>query len=111
MKPSKSCANCIKSRAIPFSNDVLCITKGVVSADFVCRRHKFIPDLKSAKEANYKCTDCANFIVHEMKIDSRQMTGLCKLFSARYYDGNKKKACSKFLMKYEVKQAVLNGTR
>ncbi|NSW91484.1 MAG: hypothetical protein HPY74_12570 [Firmicutes bacterium] len=111
MKPVKSCANCIKSRPIPFTNDVLCVSKGVISADFVCIRHKFIPNLKSFKEMDYKCIDCANFILHEKNLNSRQSSGLCRLFSVRCFDGTKKKACSKFIMKHEVKSIILNGTK
>jgi len=108
MKPVKSCANCIKSRPIPFTYDVLCVNKGVVSADYVCRRHKFIPNLKSFKEMDYKCIDCANFIISGKNSTSSEITGLCRLFSVRYFDGNSKKACSKFIMKHEVKTTVLN---
>jgi len=108
MKPVKSCANCMKSRPIPFTNDVLCINEGVVSADYVCRRHKLIPNLKSFKEMNYKCIDCANFIINQKNPTPSGTMGLCRLFSVRCFDGNRKKACSKFFMKHEVKTIILN---
>lgn len=80
MKPIKSCANCVKSIPISFTNDVLCKSKGVISSDFVCRRHKFIPNLKTFKEMNYKCIDCTNFILDERSLHHNQPMGLCRLF-------------------------------
>jgi hypothetical protein len=99
MKYIKSCKNCSKGRAITLTGDVLCKYKGVVSADFVCMRHKYIPELKSYKELDYKCIDCANFCIKLDYHDNSPSIGLCKLFSVRQYDGTNKKACSKFLMK------------
>jgi len=111
MKPVRICANCIKSRPISFTNDVLCKNKGVISADFVCIRHKFIPNIKSFKDMDYKCTDCTNFIVHEKNLHHNQSVGLCRLFSVRYYDGDKKKACSKFVMNHNAKSIIFKKIR
>jgi hypothetical protein len=109
MKPARTCANCIKSRPISFTNDVLCKNKGVISANFVCIRHKFIPNFRSFKEMDYKCIDCTNFIISKKNLHHNQSIGLCRLFSVRNFDGNKKKACSKFIMNHEFKSAVLNN--
>lgn len=103
MKYAKSCKNCLRGKAITFTGDVLCKFKGVVSADFVCMRHKYIPELKSYKELDYKCIDCANFCIKQDYHEHDSSTGLCKLFSVRQYDGSEKKACSKFLMKPEIR--------
>lgn len=99
MKYLKSCRNCLRGRPISFTGDVLCKYKGVVSADFVCLRHKYIPELKDYKELNYKCIDCVNFSVCKDLHVQNSSVGLCKLFSVRPYDGMQKNVCSKFLIK------------
>lgn len=109
MKYVRSCANCINSRAIALTTDVLCRKKGVVSSNFVCIYHKFIPNFKSFKDLDYKCIDCANFIVHEKNLQNNQSIGLCRLFSVRCYDGNKKNVCSKFVMTHRLKASILNN--
>jgi len=110
MRHFKSCRNCLKSRPIPFTGDVLCRYKGVVSADFACMRHKYIPNLKSFKELNYKCIDCANFSTKRDYVsdsaDYNSVIGLCRVFSVRCYDGAKKSACSKFVMRAEIKNRI-----
>jgi hypothetical protein len=109
MKITKSCANCAKSRPIPLTSDVLCKTKGVISSDYVCIHHKLIPNYCSFKDLNYKCKDCINFVITEKSSRTNQTIGVCRLFSVRCFDGNKKKACSKFTMSYEFKSAILNS--
>lgn len=108
MKYLKACRNCLKGRPICLTGDVLCKYKGVVSADYVCIRHKFIPELKTYREMDYKCIDCANFCVKHGSYDQDPgchipgySIGLCKLFSVRQFDGTQRSACSKFLMKHE----------
>jgi len=107
MKYLKSCRNCLRGKPISFTGDILCKFKGVVSADFVCMRHKYIPELRSYKELNYKCIDCTNFCIKQDSYDNNSSIGLCKLFSVRLYDGIGKKACSKFMMKPENKISQL----
>jgi len=123
MKYLKACRNCLKGRPISLTGDVLCKYKGVVSADYVCIRHKFIPNLKTYRELNYKCIDCVNFCIerisgehphaehvigdrisYDIPQDNSSCSssiGLCKLFSVRRFDGSKRSACSKFLPKPE----------
>lgn len=121
MKYLKACRNCLKGKPIFLTGDVLCKYKGVVSADFVCIRHKLIPELKTYKEMDYKCIDCANFSIKYDSYGQAQASssgssirssaetsigssvGLCKIFSVRPFDGTKKCACSKFMMRPEVR--------
>ena len=49
MKKKRVCNNCLKGTAISLNGDILCIEKGVVSADYVCSKHRFMPALKSIK--------------------------------------------------------------
>jgi hypothetical protein len=105
MKYLKACRNCLKGIPISLTGDILCKYKGVVSTDYVCIRHKFIPELKTYREMDYKCIDCANFCIKPSSYDqtSDLTIGLCKLFSVRHFDGTQRKACSKFLMKSEIR--------
>lgn len=96
MKQGKSCMNCIKGTVVSVNNDVLCREKGIVSPDYTCRRHRSIPDAKTFKEKNYKCSECENFIINT-KADGEALIGLCQLFSVREFDGKEKNACSKFV--------------
>jgi hypothetical protein len=98
MKQKKSCSNCIKGAAVSVNNDILCREKGIVSHDYVCRKHRFIPEAKSFKEMNYKCIDCENFIINNKNSESSSV-GLCQLFSVREFNGEQKNACSKFVKK------------
>lgn len=80
---------------ISVNKDILCRDKGVVSPDYVCRKHKFAPESKfEVKEVN-KCIDCEHFII-DSKSSGEQYIGLCRLFSVRKYNGRERKACSKF---------------
>ena len=99
MKLRKSCSNCIKGVAVLVNNDIFCREKGIVSQDYVCRKHKFNPDAKSFKEMNYKCIDCENFITSagDKYSGPPSSIGLCQLFSVREFDGRQKNACSKFV--------------
>ncbi|HHV95135.1 MAG TPA: hypothetical protein GXX37_01440 [Clostridiaceae bacterium] len=72
MKYTKACRNCIKGRPISLTGDILCKYKGVVSSDYVCIRHKFIPNLKTFREMNYKCIDCVNFCVDRIPVNRTQ---------------------------------------
>ncbi len=100
MKLIKSCSNCIKGAPVLVNNDILCREKGVVSPDYSCIRHKFIPESKTYKEMNFKCIDCQYFIINAVP-EENVSKGLCRLFSVRQYIGEQKNACSKFIKKPE----------
>lgn len=97
MKPKKSCSNCIKGTSISINSDILCRDKGIVSPDYVCIKHRFMPESKSNKASGYKCIDCVNFITESLSPDNTSTIGLCRLFSVRTFDGTQKNACSKFV--------------
>ena len=99
MKQKKSCSNCIKGAAVLVNNDILGREKGIVSQDYVCRKHRFNPEQKSFKEMNYKCIDCLNFITNSKDNGTQLPIGLCQLFSVREFNGKEKNACSKFVKK------------
>ena len=98
MKPKRSCSNCIKGTSISINNDILCREKGVVSQDYVCLRHRFMPEPRNIKGEN-KCIDCEYFIVEVYNPSGVSSFGLCQLLTYRQYDGSKKNACSKFIKK------------
>jgi len=96
MKRKKSCSNCIKGIKISINNDILCRKKGIVSPDYVCSGHRFAPESITYKETNYKCIHCESFIPNTESVEDPDSIGVCKLFSARQFNGNQKSACSKF---------------
>lgn len=99
-KANRSCANCVKGTAVSLNTDILCRDKGVVSPDFNCSGHRFIPVTKNSSNAP-KCIECENF-----NTKGKDSTiGICKLFSVRQTDGSAKNACSKFAKK-KMKSAV-----
>ena len=102
MNQRKSCINCIKGSPVPVNNDILCREKGIVSPDYVCRRHRFQPDPKSFKDLNYKCIHCENFIINSKSSCSSETIGLCRLFSVRQFKGEEKNACSKFVKRSQT---------
>ena len=97
----KNCNSCIIGRSIAINNNILCKYKGIVSYDYSCSKYK-----KSSTHQNtiniYKCYDCQFFNLKEVETDKFDRIGLCQLFSVRYYDGNSKKACSKFTKKVKL---------
>ncbi|MCX7748694.1 MAG: hypothetical protein N2645_17680 [Clostridia bacterium] len=97
IKPKKSCINCIRGTSMNVNNDILCREEGAVSPDYVCKKHKFMPQSKSFKDNDFKCIQCENFVVSDMNPLANSTIGLCKLFSVRQFDGERKRACSKFL--------------
>jgi len=99
-KANRSCANCVKGTAVSLNTDILCRDKGVVSPDFNCSGHKYIPVTKSSSNTT-KCIECQYFITK----GKESTLGTCKLFSVRQTDGSVKNACSKFAMK-KMKSAV-----
>lgn len=102
MKLKKTCSNCLKGTAIAVNNDILCRDKGVVSPDYVCSGHRFIPETKSFKDMNYRCIDCENFIISSKSSEQESAIGLCQLFSVRQFNGEEKSACSKFAKKVKL---------
>lgn len=96
MKLKKTCKNCIHAKRISVNSDMLCMYKGVVSADYVCKRHKYISDSSPVYYKKYRCVDCSNFAVKSDGRGTQSSIGLCRLFSVRYFDGRNKNACSKF---------------
>lgn len=46
----KFCAFCEHGTLVPGTDDVVCIKKGVVKADFVCRRFRYDPLKRNPKE-------------------------------------------------------------
>lgn len=104
MKKKRSCNNCLKGTAISLNCDILCIEKGVVSADYVCSKHRFMPALKSIKRKINTCVDCENFIIFDTTNIEDRAVGICQLFTVRKYDGKTKRVCSKFVKR--VKKEV-----
>jgi len=104
LNSKRTCSNCLKGTAITINNDILCIEKGVVSEDYVCTKHRFMPALKSIKRRISTCLDCENFIIFDTSNIEERATGICQLFTVRKYDGRNKSACSKFVKR--VKQEV-----
>lgn len=103
MKAQKrSCANCVRGSAIVVNNDILCREKGIVSPDYVCSKHRFLPEAKSYKEMDYKCIDCENFIINNFKGDNKKEIGVCQLFSVREFNGTQKNSCSKFVRRVDA---------
>lgn len=100
MKLKKSCSNCLKGKPVGINNDIFCREKGIVSPDFCCSRHRFLPETKPAKEQKYMCIDCANFTVVAGK--SNKNEGVCELFRVRPFDGCQKSACSKFVKNVKI---------
>ena len=95
----KCCANCLKGKHLGFNNDILCLDKGIVSADYCCSSHRFfgLDDLN--KVNTFHCSDCEFFVFHPH--ESIENYGVCDLFSVRKCDGSIKKACSKFVYRRE----------
>lgn len=86
----------MKGRAIAVNNDIFCREKGAVSPDYVCSNHRYSPDSKKARESSNKCIDCEFFTIDGVNTGEAAITGCCKLFSVRKFDGTQKNACSKF---------------
>ncbi|NLI57655.1 MAG: hypothetical protein GX387_03920 [Clostridium sp.] len=98
MSSKRSCSNCLKGTFININGDILCIEKGVVSSDYVCSKHRYLPALKSIKRKINTCKDCEHFIMFDTNKNIEDMCmGICQLFTVRKYDGRKKKTCSKFV--------------
>lgn len=99
MQIKRTCANCLKGRSININNDILCIEKGVVSSDYVCFKHRFMPAIKLFKPQAHTCKDCDYFVSFDSENCEDQVIGICQLFTVRKYDGKSRKACSRFIEK------------
>lgn len=103
-KVKRTCSNCLKGTAININNDILCIEKGIVSSDYVCSKHRFMPPFSSIKRKIHTCIDCEHFIIFDTSNVEDRAFGICELFTVRKYDGKNKKVCSKFVKR--VKKEV-----
>jgi len=100
MKQAKCCNNCERGLPLHLTRDILCKYHGVVTPDYVCFKYKDFSELSSSKQINFKCVHCEYFLV---QLDSlSQEVGLCKLFSAREFDGTTRNVCSKFSKKMSI---------
>mgnify|MGYP007011699213 CR=1 FL=1 len=90
----KSCSNCRYGLLVSVNGDILCRINGVVSPNYCCSKHKFDYQVKLLRP---KCIGCKNFITPDEAKECSM--GLCRLFSARQYNGKLKNACSKFIAK------------
>ncbi len=89
-----SCINCLYSRTIPVTTDLLCKYAGVVSYDFGCRRYVVSP--YGDKQLKYcRCDTCSYF---SPKGGGNQ--GECRLFGLRNIDGYQHKGCGKYRSRY-----------
>lgn len=102
LKRKRSCSNCVKGIKIAVNSDILCREHGVVSPDYVCANHRYMPAKKTFKDLNYKCIDCENFIVSCSHSKNKATIGICQLFSVRKFDGSKRSACSRFIKKQNL---------
>lgn len=55
------CCNCKRGRLIPLTTDVICPIKGVVSANYLCRKYSFNFFLKKPKRKRYINTEEFDF--------------------------------------------------
>lgn len=97
MKPVKCCNNCKRGTPINLTRNVLCRYRGIVTPDYVCFKYKSVTDSSEGKQTEYKCVHCDYFMVELDK--PNQNIGMCKLFSAREFDGTTRTSCSKFSKK------------
>jgi len=102
LKHERSCKNCIKGTLISVNGDILCSIKGAVSPDYVCSKHRFMPDVQLSREVKNKCIDCEFFILMSDTENENGYIGSCQLFTVRQYNGMEKNACSKFSRRKEL---------
>lgn len=97
----KNCYNCMIGKSININDDILCKYKGVVSRDYSCSKFKKMPVLHDLIKVNH-CIECHFFDIRIPEQNASDSIGLCQLFSVRYFDGNAKRACSKFSKKVKL---------
>ncbi|NMB33406.1 MAG: hypothetical protein GX992_04100 [Clostridium sp.] len=103
MQKRRTCSNCLKGTPININGDILCIEKGVVSADYLCSKHRFMPAFKSVRRRVNTCADCENFIIFDtLNVEDKAM-GICHMFTVRKYDGKSRRVCSKFVKRRKNK--------
>ncbi|NLM49916.1 MAG: hypothetical protein GX196_03060 [Clostridiaceae bacterium] len=62
----KACKYCAHSKAIKYNTDFLCKYKGVVGANFICKKYKFNP---LAVEGRRRKLDFSKFTAEDFSID------------------------------------------
>lgn len=97
----KNCNNCMIGKSININDDILCKYKGVVSRDYSCSKFKKLPIQQNSVKINH-CIECHFFNIRTPELNTSDSIGLCQLFSVRYFDGNSKRACSKFSKKIKL---------
>lgn len=92
---NKVCKNCLKGKIIKVNGDILCNVNGIVSPSFSCKKYRSIK-LKHFSINTLKCHQCAYFKFCEEIPEGK--IGVCRLFTERKFNGNKKKACSRIIL-------------
>lgn len=80
---------------IKITGDILCNINGIVSPSFSCKKHRSIIP-KHFCLTPLKCSQCAYFKSCEDAPEGK--IGVCRLFTERKFNGNKKKACSRIIL-------------
>lgn len=107
MKKEKSCKDCLMGVRINVNTDILCRLKGVVSTDYVCPKHKPAPvHILKKRNESLRCIDCEYFTVDGVSPDNLPTIGFCQMFTVRHYNGEFKKACSKYCMKNQLDESL-----
>lgn len=102
MKLKKTCKNCVYAIKIVVNNDLLCLRKGAVSPAYSCGRHKMISFAEPEIYKKNNCAECAHYLLKTGVSVNDMHSGVCRLFSVRYFDGRKRNACSKFEHRQEL---------
>ena len=102
MKTFKTCTNCMIGTPIIVNNDIFCTRKGPVSNDFVCKKHKLQSPESSFNIKLFTCSECKYYIVDNSTENLQLTKGYCHLFTVRTFQGNSRKACSKFIKTSEI---------
>lgn len=102
MKRVKSCNICSRGITNNFNRDILCWYKGIVSCDYICPKFKAVSETEDRFNKKNKCIGCEFFIPETVDSDALINIGYCQLFTVRQFNGESKKACSKFCPKREL---------
>lgn len=101
MKHIKSCSTCMNGLTNNLNTDILCRIRGIVSRDFACSKYRAVSMSRSILAQRNKCMDCEFYIIDAANSVEPISTGFCQLFTVRKFNGETKKACSKFIRKSE----------
>jgi hypothetical protein len=112
MKKEKSCKDCLMGTHINVNNDILCRLKGAVSPDYVCPRHKSAPPRRSVQKdvPLQRCLDCEFFVADGVSPEDHLSIGFCQLFTVRHFNGEYKKACSRFSLRAGTNETEVSKT-